>query len=64
MLVWAAFVKRSADGPWRLEALSVLGADRARGLAEREHARQRVIGAQYRVREYASPRDIPERLEE
>ncbi len=63
MSVWATYVKRSADAPWRLEAMSVLGADRSRALAEREHARYRVIGAEYRVQQYASTRDIPNHLE-
>ena len=63
MSVWATYVKRGADQPWRLEALSVLGADRSRSLAEREHARQRVIGAEFRVREFASTRDVPDRLD-
>jgi hypothetical protein len=62
--VWAAFVRRSADQPhWRLEALSVLGPHRARALAEREHARHCVVGAQFRVVEYASITEIPDRLE-
>lgn len=56
MSVWATYVKRGADQPWRLEAMSVLG-------AEREHARQRVIGAEFRVREFASTRDVPQNLE-
>jgi hypothetical protein len=63
MSVWAAYVKRSADAPWRLEAMSVLGADRARALAEREHARHRVIGAEYQVRQFAAPKDAPDQLE-
>lgn len=63
MSVWATFVKRSADAPWRLEAMSVLGADRARALAEREHARQSVTGAQYRVQQFASTKEIPQHLE-
>ena len=61
--VWAVFVQRGADAPWRLEAFSVLGPHRARALAEREHTRQRVVGAQYRVLEYASIAEIPDRLE-
>lgn len=64
MSVWATFVRRSADAPWRLEAMSVLGAERARALAEREHARHRVIGAEYRVRQFSSFKDIPELLVE
>ena len=64
MSVWATFVKRSADAPWRLEAISVLGADRARALAEREHARDRVIGAEFRVQQFASTKDIPQSLED
>ena len=63
MSVWATYVKRGADQPWRLEAMSVLGAERSRSLAEREHARQRVIGAEFRVREFSSTREVPERLE-
>ena len=63
MSVWATYVKRGVDQPWRLEAMSVLGAERSRSLAEREHARQRVIGAEFRVREFASPREIPDRLD-
>jgi hypothetical protein len=63
MSVWATFVKRSAESQWRLEAISVLGADRARALAEREHARHRVIGAEYRVQQFSSTRDIPQSLE-
>ena len=63
MSVWATFVKRSAEAPWRLEAISVLGAERARALAEREHARDRVIGAQYRVQQFSSTKDIPASLE-
>jgi len=43
--------------------MSVLGADRSRALAEREHARYRVIGAEYRVQQNASTRDIPNHLE-
>ena len=64
MSVWATYVKRSADAPWRLEALSVLGADRSRALAEREHARHRVIGAEYRVRQFDQPKDAPDRLDD
>ncbi|HEU5314923.1 MAG TPA: hypothetical protein VFX49_02355 [Chloroflexota bacterium] len=63
MSVWATYVKRGADQPWRLEAMSVLGAERSRSLAEREHARERVIGAEFQVREFASTREVPERLE-
>ncbi len=63
MSVWATYVKRSADAPWRLEAISVLGAERARALAEREHARHRVVGAEYRVRQFSSTREIPQLLE-
>jgi hypothetical protein len=63
MSVWATYVKRSAEAPWRLEALSVLGADRSRALAEREHARDRVIGAEYQVRQFATPKDAPDRLD-
>ena len=63
MSVWATYVTRSADAPWRLEALSVLGADRSRALAEREHARDRVIGAEYQVRQFATPKDAPDRLD-
>ena len=61
--MWAAFVRRSPEAEWRLEALSVLGADRARALAEREHARHSVVGAEFRVLAYASTREIPGRLE-
>jgi len=63
MSVWVAYVKRTAESPWRLEALSVLGPDRARALAEREHARHRVIGAEYQVRQFATPKDAPDLLE-
>jgi hypothetical protein len=63
MAVWATFVKRAADSPWRLEAVSVLGADRARALAEREHARHRVVGAEIRVRQFSSINDVPDHLE-
>jgi len=62
MSVWATFVKRSVDAPWQLEAMSVLGADRSRALAEREHARERVIGAQYRVQQFQSMQEIPQSL--
>ena len=64
MAVWATYVKRSAESPWRLEALSVLGADRSRALAEREHARQCVVGAEYQVRHFAQPKDAPDRLDD
>ena len=60
--VWAVYVRRSEEAPWRLEAFSVLGAHRALALAEREHARRRIVGAQYRVLEYASIAEIPDRL--
>lgn len=63
MSVWATFVKRGAGEPWRLEAMSVLGADRSRALAEREHARNRVVGAEYRVFEFKSIHDVPDRLD-
>jgi hypothetical protein len=63
MSVWATFVKRSAESSWRLESMSVLGPDRARALAEREHARQRVVGAEFRVQQFASVKDVPERLD-
>ena len=63
MSVWATYVKRSPDQPWRLEALSVLGAERSRSLAEREHARQRVVGAEFRVQEFPSPKDVPDRID-
>jgi len=62
--IWAAYVRRSAEAPWRLEAISVLGATRARSLAEREHARQRVVGAEFRIKEFASPREIQDRLDD
>ena len=61
--VWVAYVRRGVDAPWRLEALSVLGPDRARALAERQHARARVLGAEFRIRQYDSLHDAPERLE-
>jgi hypothetical protein len=63
MSVWATYVKRGADQPWRLEALSVLGAERSRSLAEREHARQRVIGAEFQVKQFPSPKDVPNQLD-
>ena len=63
MSVWAAYVKRSADSPWRLEALSVLGADRARALAEREHARNRIMGAEYRVQRFETMNEVPDCLQ-
>lgn len=64
MAVWATFVKRSSDSPWRREAISVLGADRARALVEKEHARDRVVGAQYRVEQFDSMRAVPEQLQD
>ena len=63
MSVWATYVKRSAEKPWRLEAISVLGADRARALAEREHARDRVMGAEYLVQQFSSIKDVPNELQ-
>ncbi len=63
MSVWATFVKRTADTPWRLEAVSVLGADRARALAEREHARHSVVGAEFRVRQFNSIKEVPDHLD-
>ena len=59
MAVWAVFVKRVPEDTWRLGALSVLSAERARGLAEREHARAQVVGVQYRVCTYDTPRAVP-----
>ncbi|HEV2123077.1 MAG TPA: hypothetical protein VGW38_09925 [Chloroflexota bacterium] len=64
MAVWATFVKRSSDSPWRREAISVLGADRARALVEKEHARDRVVGAQYRVEQFDSMRAVPDQLQD
>ncbi len=59
MAIWAVYGKRTPQDAWRLAALSVLSAERARGLAEREHARAQVVGVQYRVCAYDSPRDVP-----
>jgi hypothetical protein len=56
-------VRRSPEGPWRLEAISVLSPERARALAEREHARQGAIGAQFRMRQYADIKEIVDRLD-
>jgi hypothetical protein len=61
--IWAAYVKRSSDSPWRREAISVLGADRARALVEKEHARDRVVGAQYRVEQFATLAAVPDQLD-
>jgi hypothetical protein len=63
MSVWATYVKRNAESQWRLEAFSVQGAERARALVEREHAKDRVVGAEYRVQQFASLRDMPDRLD-
>jgi hypothetical protein len=59
MAVWATFVRRTSEEPWRLEAMSVLSAERARALAERDHARTHVVGAQYLVRQYETPHAVP-----
>jgi hypothetical protein len=63
MAVWATYVKRGADSPWRLEAMSVLGAERARALAEREHARARVVGAEFQVRRFSDIKEVPDLLD-
>jgi hypothetical protein len=61
--IWAIYVRRRPDEPWRLQAMSVLSAERARALAEREHARAGVRDAQYLVREFESPTSAPWTLE-
>ena len=61
--VWVTYVRRANGGPWRLEAFSVLGPERARALAEREHARDCVRDAEFRVVRFASIRDAPNPLE-
>jgi hypothetical protein len=50
--VWAVYV-RAEGQPWELAAVSVVSADRALGLAERDQARRRVAGAEYVVRQFA-----------
>jgi hypothetical protein len=57
--IWAAFVQRTPGQPWRLEGMSVLSAERARALAERQHARERVVAARFVVRPYDSPLLVP-----
>lgn len=64
MSVWATYVRRVPEQPWRLEALSTVSAERARALAERDHARARVAGAQYLVRQYDATGSVPWILEE
>lgn len=63
MAVWATYVKCDEVTPWQLAAFSVLGADRARALAEQEHARQRVVGAQYRTERFESVQHVRDRLD-
>jgi hypothetical protein len=62
--IWAAYVRRHDRGPWRLEAVSVLGPERARAMAEREHARECVVGAEFRLRCYADLREVPDQINE
>lgn len=57
--VWAVFVKEAPAAVWQLGAVSVLSADRARGLIEREHARQCVQGASYLVMQYDTMDAVP-----
>ena len=63
MAVWATYVKRMPEQPWRLEALSTVSAERSRALAERDHARAHVAGAQYLVRRFDPATGVPWTLE-
>jgi hypothetical protein len=58
-MVWATYVRRAPDESWRLEAVSVVSADRARALAEQNHARCRAAGVELLVRVCESMQAVP-----
>ena len=63
MKIWATFGRSESSGRWRLQSLSVLSAERARALAEREQVRSGSGPMDLIVRSYESIYDVPWVLE-
>ncbi len=59
MRIWATFGRFDDGDRWRLQALSVLSAERARALAEREQRRAGRGPARLLVRDYESVEAVP-----
>ncbi len=63
MKIWATFGRSDGSGRWRLQSLSVVSAERARALAEREQVRAGSGPIDLVVRSYESIHDVPWVLE-